>query len=135
MKKFMISNACCGDASSEIVLANCKADIAYHYLLKCYYNEYWCGSFGFEKTRDNCVRAYLVKSGIRDEYEMKKMRAKKEESILKTLTDDEIITLFEYMYTGGDGDQSGIPGKEWETIEITEITEDNFRTFESRPRK
>ena len=135
MKKFIVSTACCGDASSYTAHADCEADIAYHYLLKAYYNTYYCKGWPDEKTQDTALRAYLAKSNIRTEYEAKHMRARKKESILKTLCDDEIMELFRYMYTGGYGNQSGIPGKEWETVEIKEQQENDYKVFPSRPRK
>jgi hypothetical protein len=134
---FVITESSCGDPKTEIVHANSQADIAYVFLKKYYFSEYDCGRYNLEYNRVNGIKTYLVRSCILSKEEIENIRDfTEEDSIYKCLSDDDIMKLFYYCYSGGEGDQSGVPGKEWNTVEITEFTDiPSFEVINPRPRK
>ena len=40
-----------------------------------------------------------------------------------SLSDNDVDRLFSWMFTGGDGAQSGNPGKEWDTITVQKLSD------------
>ena len=43
--------------------------------------------------------------------------------IIMSLSDNNVNRLFYWMFTGGIGAQSGIPGKEWDTVTVQKLSD------------
>lgn len=56
---------------------------------------------------------------------------KKKREELLNLDDEKINELFKYMFTGGEGYQSGNPGKEWVSIDIKNLNDCKFENLKT----
>jgi hypothetical protein len=54
----------------------------------------------------------------KDVGKLEALRGLDDEMLLATLPDDLIEELFDFAFTGGEGEQTGNPGKEWTTITV-----------------
>ena len=147
---FIVSTASCGDVRAELIRAHNHYDIMRHFLLKSHPNEYYCSEFKLEKTRRNALLAAVMRARYADQPGRNGCSAGyngftipnnslgnleiflqyPEVDIIANLSDRDVELAFQYMYTGGYGEQSGIPGKEWNTVEITRMNMGNIQVVE-----
>lgn len=133
MKSYVISESCCGDASTSIVSSRSKADVCRMLLMTRYHaispdNE----ALGLKETDANmCLAALVTEMTPGDHYNhvetptelgrYEKFRDLSKPELLANLSDADIEVLFKYAFSGGYGEQRGDPGKEWTTIEVARL--------------
>jgi hypothetical protein len=149
---YMVSNACCGDSSTSLYRAPSEYAIMRELLLTSHPNQCHCEEIGLEMSDSAALLAAVVRAreAVKPHHSSGKMGynnftvtegkdkliglevfvGRDTDYIIANLSDKDIKLLFEYMYTGGFGDQSGTPGKEWGTYDITPLDTSNCTTVQ-----
>lgn len=129
-RPYIISKAIAGDASTDIVMARSDVDVMRALLMSDYSEPRWTTYAGAPKVDriDGYPAVLALMTSGKDSYTLltpqdtaifANARDRSNEQIVASLPDAVIEKLFEFVFTGGYGEQSGIPGKEWKTITVT----------------
>ena len=124
---FIISTSSCGDASTRIVTAHSAIDIK-RALLAAEWRpntDYFYQQLGLP-IKERVLAVFVgLQSGKKfwelkpeDMGSLEALRGNSDRELLAILRDEDIEQLFEFAFTGGEGDQEGVPGHEWNTISI-----------------
>lgn len=150
MKLFAISESSCGDAKTTFVKSSTLSHVKRYLLLNYHPNDYYCTEFNLDQNRENALLCAIVRShasmkkdrwGMEAGYNHVDVENKDIGSLSKYLDwsfndiiaeipKSDIDALFQYAFTGGFGEQSGNPGKEWHTFTIQEFNESDIRVIE-----
>lgn len=140
-KPFIITTASCGDARTRIVTARSAVDVKRALLAEEWSPnaEYFYDQLGLPLPErehaghpiyDRNQQLFAVLVGVlsgkerfwdltpRDIGQLDILRHLDYKTTLATLPDHIIEKLFEFAFTGGEGEQRGNPGKEWTTITV-----------------
>ena len=156
MSIFVISESCCGNANTSFLKSSDIVHIKRHLLLKHRFNTYFCTYFNLNESPEYALLAAVLlarQSVTIDRYgtqrgwdgnhkpdssninTLSKYFNSSSSDIIAALPKSDIDKLFTYAFTGGFGEQSGNPGKEWNTITITEFDESLIQTIEPLKKK
>jgi rubredoxin len=124
---FMITTASCGTVTTRFVTARNAIDVKRALLVNCWSpnNSYFYEKLGLKEKEK--VLAILI--GIQAEKSffdltpadigaLDNLRGFSDEQVIAILPDESIEVLFTFAFTGGEGEQEGNPGKEWQTITV-----------------
>lgn len=129
LRPYIISRGLGERVSSEVVLANSPTDVMRAVLISDYSPPSRRGEPGLGPNDGLLVVLAQLLSGKSSFYELTvqnvgilaNARGRNSEQIIASLPDRTIEKLFEYVFTGGEGEQEGNPGKEWRTITVTPL--------------
>ena len=124
---FVVTIASCGTGRTRFVSARNSIDVKRALLVN-----QWCpnNSYFYEKlglSEEEKVLAVLI--GIEAEKSfweltpadigtLGNLRGFSDEQVIAILPDESIEVLFDFAFMGGEGEQEGNPGKEWQTITV-----------------
>lgn len=138
MNKFIISESWCGDATTKIVKARNMTDVKRHILLfewRPNARYFWRSLERDLEGKDLFCVIVALCSGkkfdvtSKDIGEMDILRDLSNGAILASIPDSLVDDLFDFAFSGGEGEQKGNPGKEWRTITVTPFLEENVETI------
>lgn len=137
---FVASECCCGNAKTKFWTAHSLADVQRRYIRKDFTpNPFFMAYDRKDELSEGAAFLNTVKRAIEtqdmnnpnfvvqtpvgvypsfDEDEEIRTNSTSEE-ILNRLPADVVDILFRFFFTGGEGEQHGNPGKEWNSIEIS----------------
>lgn len=129
LQPFIIVDASCGYVTTQIVSAKSRIDVMRSILLSDYTNpnsEYFLRDSGLNSGE--FLLAAIIGAWSNKEPDEKltpddampfiDAQGHTNEELIASLPDSAVETLFEYAFSGGEGEQCGNPGKEWVTITV-----------------
>jgi len=133
---FVISMASCGEAKTSIMTACSTVDVKRAILFQEWRPN---GSYFYQNLglREN-QQMFAVLVGVcsskgnfwkltpADIGKLEALRELDDEMLLAVLPDDLIEELFNFAFTGGEGEQTGNPGEEWTTITVEPLAKAPF---------
>ena len=133
------------DCFTEFFTSRSITDIKRMLLITEYFpNDYYCRQFGLENSKSNAFLTALCFASNKSENRKHQLKDLGKYSILKdytaavivsTISDEDVNALFEYAFTGGEGEQYGNPCKDWTTITVTEYEEPTSVYEKFKPNK
>ncbi len=125
-KIFIVSISCCGDVKTKYYTSKSIFDVYRLFLIKRYSPNpfYYCQAKEIEYSNEVPIKELLIFEAMRCQpdididIDLLKGLSKKE--VIMNFENHTVKSLFDYAFTGGEGDQSGNPGKEWTTITVTD---------------
>ena len=148
MKLFVVSESICGEAKTSFFQSTNILHVKKYLLLNYHPNSYYCTFFDLHQSKENALLSAVLmarESVKKDRYGMEygwnsldkphennidKLSKFFDSSFLDVISQlqkSDIDNLFKFAFTGGFGEQCGIPGKEWHTISITEFDMDSIQ--------
>lgn len=124
---FVITTACGGDVETSFVTARSEVDVKRALLANHWHpnNAYFYGQLGLQPEEKVLAVLIGIQSGKRffdltpaDIGSLVNLRGLVDKTVIAILPDDIIDKLFDFAFTGGEGEQEGIPGHEWETRKV-----------------
>jgi hypothetical protein len=155
METFIVTTSECGEPHTEFYSGKSRESVMRFIILeerRVNYNTIHCSEIHMPETQTNALIVAILRARkanqttpggwgkfgdnsfkLEDDIDLGEFEPffdKSPRYIVSNLLNSDVKLLFKYLFTGGYGDQSGNPGKEWTTISVKKFRLDKIQVTE-----